>query len=418
MINEYSPLFWLFLNFLTIVMSAFYSMQEMAAVSFNKVRLQYYVEKGNQRAVWLNYLLQNPSRLFGTTLIGVNITLVVGSECARQFTSSLGIDPMWSAIPQVIIIVIFGELAPMFAARNYPEHVAMLGIPLVYASAKLMSPLLWFIGLISKVCNYLIGGNQQDSDIYLSEEELQKALEEHADEPNHEEISERFISSIASNIFNIRKRTIRQIMEPINRSKILPSNSTVDLLRTMLKKSNLDYVPLYHENPGNIVSIVYPRDAIRAMSHEKIRNYGSSPWFVSEKTPILQLLKQFRSNNESVAVVLNENKKAVGLIHLQDILVEIFGKVAPTPNEKSENRASSLMLIDKTFPGEMTLGEFQNLYHVSIGLDPTMTLAELMEFHLGNHLEKGDSLYLPPFELTVKEVGILGVKSVSISTRE
>jgi len=104
-------------------------MVEMACVSFNKVRLHYYVNQGNRRAIWLNYLLQHPFRLFGTTLIGVNVAMVVGSECSREFHSALGLSPDLAPLSQVIIVVIFAELAPMFAARHYAEHVAMLGAP-------------------------------------------------------------------------------------------------------------------------------------------------------------------------------------------------------------------------------------------------------------------------------------------------
>ena len=45
----------------------FYAMLEMACVSFNKVRLQYFVSKNHMRARWLNFLLHHPARLFGTT---------------------------------------------------------------------------------------------------------------------------------------------------------------------------------------------------------------------------------------------------------------------------------------------------------------------------------------------------------------
>lgn len=53
-------LYWLLLNLFSIIMLAFYSMLEMACVSFNRVRLQYYVSQGIKRAEWLNWLLQHP----------------------------------------------------------------------------------------------------------------------------------------------------------------------------------------------------------------------------------------------------------------------------------------------------------------------------------------------------------------------
>ena len=123
-------------------MEAFFSMMEMSCVSFNKVRLQYYVSKGNIRAKWISELLNSPAKLFGTTLIGVNAALQFGSECARQFYQSLGLSPDWAALSQIFLVLILAELAPMFAARRYAEHVCMLGIPIIYVFSKVMVPLI------------------------------------------------------------------------------------------------------------------------------------------------------------------------------------------------------------------------------------------------------------------------------------
>ena len=109
---------YLFLTLLSVAVQALFAFFEMACVSFNKVRLQYYVSIRSRRAIWINYLLKRPSRLFGTTLIGITASLVVGSECSRRFYESIALDPDWAPLTQVPLVVIFGELAPMFAARR------------------------------------------------------------------------------------------------------------------------------------------------------------------------------------------------------------------------------------------------------------------------------------------------------------
>ena len=101
-------------------------MIEMACVSFNKVRLEYYVSKGKKRALWLSFLLHHPAYLFGTTLIGVNVALIIGSECARRFYAALGLNPDLAALTQILLVLIFAEISPMFAGRRYAEHVASL----------------------------------------------------------------------------------------------------------------------------------------------------------------------------------------------------------------------------------------------------------------------------------------------------
>ena len=412
---EYKALFWFFCNLLSIVVLAFYSMQEMAFVSFNKVRLQYYVSKGMKRAIWLNYLLQNPSRLFGTTLIGVNVALVIGSECARQFHSALGISPDLAPLSQVLLVVIFGELAPMFAARHYAEHVAMSGVPLIYASAKLMAPLLWAVDWITKVCNYIVSGRETEGNIYLSQEELLKILEEQEGDQFFEKESEEF-NAISANIFNLRTKEARQVMEPLSNIPSLPSNATVSQMDELLKKNRTtsDYVLIYHQEHSNIVGIASPRDLIRVPDTRRVRDYSRSPWFVTENTTVMQILKQFRHNNENVAVILNQKGKALGVITLDDVLEEIFGKSSLRANIQTQKPQ---IIIEKTFPGDMRVGEFNQQFGVILDKEEDLTLSDLITRIVGHHPEKGVSIYISPFELTVKEVSLLEVKSVLVTTR-
>lgn len=412
---EYSALTWLIFNILSIIVLAFYSMLEMACVSFNKMRLQYYVSKGYRQAIWLNYLLQHPSRLFGTTLIGVNIALVIGSECSREFYAALGLSPDLAPLTQVILVVIFGELAPMFAARHYPEHVAWLGMPLLYASAKIMSPFLYILGGISKLGNLIAGGHKEESNIYLTEEELQKILEEQTDEsPGGSESAE--FSAITANIFSLRGKNIKQVMQSLNKSEALPANATIKQMEQLLAKTGIDFVPLYNQEISNIVGIVYPRDVLRAQDNKRVRDYAWSPWFVTETASIMQILHQFRTNNEDVGFILNHQGKTIGMITLNDVLAEIFGKTSYALTHETQSHLKKIVLIDKTFPGDMTVGEFDRHYHIQLNKDPTLTLSELIAVKLGRHPAKNDVIYIAPFELKVKETTLLDVKTVTVST--
>jgi CBS domain containing-hemolysin-like protein len=408
---ENTAFFWFTLNLISIAVLAFYSMMEMACVSFNKVRLQYYVSKNIKQAVWLNYLLENPSRLFGTTLIGVNIALFTGSECARQFYSSLGIDPDWAPLTQVILVVIFGELAPMFAARRFPEHMAMLGVPLIYLSAKIMTPFLWFLGGISKLCNLIIGGKEHESDIFLTQEELQKILEEQDEDYKGEHID---LNTIASNIFEARKKIARDIMQPLNTVPNVPVNTTVGMVRSILGNSTANYALTYHQEPNHVVGIALPRDLVRAPDNRKIRDYSRPPWFVTEQTLLIQILNQFRSNNQHVAIILDFQGNAAGLINLDDIMEEIVGKTefrAPTVKKKRR------LVVDVTFPADYTVGEFNKKFHTVLDAQEQLTLVELMEEKLGHRPAQGESVVVGSFELEVKEASLLEVKTISITSR-
>ena len=405
-----SALMWLLFNTLSIVILAFYSMLEMAAVSVNKVRLQYWVSRGSLRARWLSLLLQNPSRLFGTTLIGVNVATVVGSECSREFYAAIGLPPNLAPLTQVLLLVIFGELAPMFAARHYPEHVATLGVPLIYASSRLLAPIIWVLTILSRGVMSLFGQRVASDTLFLSEEELEKVLELRDDEGDREGGS---LKAIASNIFRLKGKDISHVMRPLASLATLPSSATIQEMKALLASSSGDYVPIYYKQPHNIVAIARPRNLIRASAARRVRDFTKSPWFVTLHTPLPKLLEQFRRSKEDIAVVLDQAGHGVGIVTITAVLEEIFGKEESGGDERSPHT----LFREKTFPGSTSIANFNALCEYPLEYDPVATLSELITDALGHAPEMGDSANIGHYEFTVKKTSFLEIESVTVTSR-
>jgi len=407
------PLIWFLLNLISIIVLAFYSMMEMACVSFNKVRLQYYVSKGEEKAKKIHYLLAHSSRLFGTTLIGVNVAMFFGSEFSREFHASIGISPDLAPLTQVMIVIIFGELAPMFAARRYSEHVVFLGANALYYSAILMRPFLWLIRLITTLIHKVFGGKTETFDLYLNQEELKKILEERPEEhPSHGSTEE--ASEIMSNIFDLRKKTSGMVMQPIRTLPVIPANYTIKQIRRILHNTPQPFLILYHRKLTNITGVAFPRDLLRAPENKRVCEYSRSPWFISQDMEIVKVLHQFRSNNQSVAIILNEEGQGTGVLTLDNVVEAIFGEKSPLANSFAE---SKIPIIERTFAGSMKIEEFNEMFGVSLETRGAETLSELITKKIGHHPEEGESIIEGPFELQVKEATILEVKSVTIKTR-
>ena len=110
-------LFYAILVLIFLLIEGYFCMVEMGAISYNPIRLQYAISRGDRRSIWLSHLLQKPSRLFGTTIVGVNTALQFGSESSRRLYASLGWDPDLAPLTQVVIVLLFAEFIPMFAGR-------------------------------------------------------------------------------------------------------------------------------------------------------------------------------------------------------------------------------------------------------------------------------------------------------------
>lgn len=400
-------LFWALATVACLAVQGFYSMMEMACVSFNRVRLQFYVSRSDSKAQRLNHLMQHPARLFGTTLIGVNAALQLGSECSRQFYNAIGMHPALAPATQVFLVLVFAELAPMFAARRYSEHVAMLGVGPLYMTTQVMKPVIWIIGWIAHVTNRLVGGRNIETGTVLSRDDLQNIIEESDDAWQAPAESEDF-NRVVGNIFALRGKTVAKLMEPIDSVPVIPSNATVGRMRQVLDKLPDRWVALYHRDRANIVAIAHPRDLLRIPDHRQVREFARSPWFITQSTRIATVMQQFKRNNRSIAVVLDRSGEAVGVLSLDTIMSDLFGAVGDADEELAP------ALIERSFPGDMRIEDFNAQFNTEFSTQDAHTLAELMQRELGHRPEEGETVRLGAYELRASETSLLGAKVISV----
>jgi len=399
--------FFLILIIASFVVQGFYSMLEMSCVSFNRVRLQYYVSQKNRRAKWLNALLHHPTLLFGTTLIIVNSAMQFGSECARRFYASLNMNPDWAPLTQVILVLIFAELAPMFAARRYPEDVSMFGAPILYFSSLIMRPVIYLLDIIFRFTNCLFGVKRVSA-LHLTREELQKAIEE------REDILEQRFDPILANIFSLKAKRAKDLMDPLNRVKCISSGASVGELKILLGLEVVPFVPVYCRSKVNIVAIAYPRDLLRLADTTPLLPHCRVPWFITEKNSVLQIIKEFRLNNQSLAVILGDQGNAVGILTLDTVVDEIFGQRDDWVSCGKYAAEKHKILVDRAFPGDTLVEDVNRWFNINLPSKGDETLEDLMKSHLHSHLERGDSVRIDGFEFSIEESSLMAGRVILI----
>lgn len=402
-----STLFFFILTLCAIAVQGLFSLFEMAAVSFSKVRLQYYVSQKKRRAIWLNGLLSRPSRLFGTTLLGINTALQIGSEAARRFYESIHLDPDWAPLTQIFLVVIFAELSPMIAARRHPEQVAMALVPLLVFFKWLFSPFIWAFDAFSRLIHALIGKSAQIP-LFLSREEVKMAFEE------TEKTSSDDFNMAAGQIFQLKNMTAGICMTPLDKAMLVPSNATIAEVRHFLSVHYAPIFAVYHRHPHNIIGIVHLRDLLKLEPEQRLLEHMRSPWFVPKETSILQILEQFRRNGQAIAVILDVSGQACGLLSLDQIVELIFGEEAETLSPFSQPPS---LYIERTLSGEMLLDEFNKQFQAALPGSQEETLSDLIIRKLDHHPVKGETVRVESYLFTVIEPTLTGVKTLSVQTK-
>jgi CBS domain containing-hemolysin-like protein len=409
------PLFWFFATLTWTAVMSFYSTQEMACISCNKLRLEYYVKEKKRWAILLDSLLRNPTLLFSTTLIMVNLALMASSECARRTYEALGYNPNFSPLIHIPFVLIFGELVPMFAARLHADHMSRLGIPFLYMSAKILTPAARVVDFFFRnFTRYFSAFTAKAAPAFLNREELQRLLEEH--ETGEMADTSLKLNATIRNIFALQNKQAFQLMEKITTAACFPLSASVATLRDHFRQKDSPFILLYDREPAKISGVIEAQDLIDVDEAKKIGECARPCSFIAESSPGIHILAHLEKENTRAAIVLDQAGAALGFLTLDDIYEELFtvpGKIEPGKAEKSARFA----YFEKTLSAATKVADFNEAYGMDIPAGGAITFADLVEQTLGHAPGTDDSITVGPVEIIVRETSLFRAESVLVRTR-
>ena len=98
------------------------------------------------------------------------------------------------------------------------------------------------------------------------------------------------------------------------------------------------------------------------------------------------------------------------------IIEEVFGPKGYWASPKELLNRKEQIIIEKTFPCDTKISEINRSLRIFLPTEGVSTLEELMISHLGHRPNKGESIKVDQYELTMQEVGVLKGKKISIKT--
>jgi Mg2+/Co2+ transporter CorB len=201
----------------------------------------------------------------------------------------------------------------------------------------------------------VFGVREHDEDLVEAHEEIRGTVEVH-----HKEGSvEREHRDMIAGVLDLRELTIADVM--IHRKNLVSVDASLppqEILKEVLD-SNHTRVPLWRDQPENIVGMVHTKDIVRAIIERgrtgvEVAALATPPWFVPETTTLEEQLAAFRDQRSHFALVVDEYGALQGLITLEDILDEIFGNIPDEHQEEGRpdvrRRPDGSYLIDGTVP--------------------------------------------------------------------
>ena len=304
-----------------VFVSMFCSVAEAALYSMSWADIEKLMMKGGKSAKILHKLRSNVDEPITAILTLNTCAHTAGAAVAGWAWANLyGKDTLWlfTAVFTVIILI-FTEILPKTLGLVYSDRIAP---PL----ARPLMGLVWIFRPVIKLMGV-----------------LSRAVSKKKEGPDHTEDDIRAIVSLTRrsgvikpyeeqsirNILLLDTKTVEQIMTPRTVVFSLPAETTVAEAREQQPDWPHSRIPVYDDDPEDIVGVVYRRQVLEALADDrddlKLIDIMRPVRFVLESITLDKLLVKFLGSRLHLCVVLDEYGGVGGVVTLEDVLEEILG---------------------------------------------------------------------------------------------
>jgi magnesium and cobalt exporter, CNNM family len=316
-----------------LVLSAFFNLSETALTASSRARMHALEQEENSKARLVNRLLKQPEKLIGAVLLGNTLVDILAASLA----SGLGVlligpaGVAYATAIMTLLIVIFSAVLPKTYALAFSDRVALFVAPLMRVIIVLLGPLVTAIQYIVRLILELTPTRQDDdANILAAHEEIRGTIE-------LQTIGgavARGDAAMLGGVLDLKDLQVLDIMVHRTKMQTIDIDDPPQTVIDEVLKGQYTRVPMWKDEPENIVGILHTKDLLAALSGVgwdvsklQVAGFVAPPWFVPDTTSVADQLNEFLRRKAQMALVVDEYGEVQGLITLEDILEEIVGQI-------------------------------------------------------------------------------------------
>ncbi|WP_417269842.1 HlyC/CorC family transporter [Celeribacter sp.] len=373
-----------------LILSAFFSGSETALTAASRGKLRAQADKGSVGAERALDVTEDSERLIGSVLLGNNLVNILATSLATAlFTRVFGDNGV--ALATLImtgLVLVFAEVLPKTYAITNPELAASRVARPIALVVAVFSPVVAFVRALVRGLLGLLGvETDPEADILAVKDEIAGAIAlGHVEGTVEKEDRDRILGAL-----DLSERTVEEIMLHRSQIEMIDINtSAVEVLETCLKSSHTR-LPLYRDDPENIVGVIHAKDLLRAMYKDReerstgqidaefdVLSVAMKPYFVPETTTLDDQMRQFLRRHTHFALVVDEYGALQGLITLEDILEEIVGEITDEFDDTETAPVRSKETGDWIIDAAMTIRDFNRFTECNLPDEEANTMAGLV----------------------------------------
>jgi len=367
-----------------LMLSAYFSSAETALTTVNPHSMRAMAEDGNKKAAIVLKLIENPSQMLSSVLVGnnlVNISLTsLTTTIAIRIFGSMGAGIATAVI--TVLVLIFGEITPKTFATINNTKLALSYASSIYLITKLLTPVVYIINKLSTAILIILRIDSKQSKRIMTERELRTIVD-----VSHEEgILESEERKMITNIVDFGDSIAKDVM--ISRLDIcmVEVNTSYDDLLSEFTEHKFARMPVYDDTIDNIVGIINLKDFVFYNGDKEkfnLRDLIREAHITYEYKNVSELFMEMRRDSIPMTIVLDEYGALSGLITMEDLLEEIVGEIRDEYDEDEEDEIQQVTDNEYIVLGSTSLDDIEE----RIGLPLEAEEYDSISGHVINLLE-------------------------------
>ncbi len=270
--------------------------------------------------------------------------------------AAVGISIALAFTIATVLHITVGEQVPKMVAINRAERTSRLVAVPLRGFRLVSAPFTWALSVASNKMVRMFGVDPERIDEHHDAEDLRALILTSHSQGDIEENE----ATMLSGVFHLHEQEAREVMTPIPAVITVDTSDTVeDALKRCVSSGHTRLVAIEDGNPDRIRGLVHNNSIARlymnAGADASIEPAIRDAPIVPETKPLDDLLAELQRQRSSMAVVVDEYGRTVGIATIEDILEEVVGEI----EDETDPRADSVR--------KLADGEWYVRGHVSLG---------------------------------------------------
>ena len=219
-------------------------------------------------------------------------------------------------------------------------------------------------------------------------------------------------------VLNVSEMHVRDIMIPRSQMDAIDISKKIEEFIPFVIQTSHSRFPVIDQGINNVIGILLAKDLLRFTSGQEfeVRDNLRPAIFVPESKRLNVLLKDFRTNRNHSAIVVDEYGGVSGMVTIEDVLEQIVGDIEDE-FDYDETEDNIIEDQDRQFRVKATteISDFNNYFATSYSDEEFTTIGGLITQKFGYLPQRDEKVSFDGFDISILRADSRQIHSILIN---